>query len=290
MTQVLLNGIVSGLNIGVLATAFSLVYLPTKVFHLALGAVFTVVPYGVMQAVRMGLHPALGIACGLFTAIMLSLMCEWANHAPLERRQASTGAHLVASLGAYIVIVQAVALIWGNDTQVLRVGVDRTFRLGTLILTRAQVITAALSMVLMAACYAWLRFTDIGLRFRALADNPVEFALRGYNVDAYRLMAFGLSGLLGGVAALLLAYDVGFDPHGGLPMLLLAVVAVIIGGRGSFVGPVLGGLLLGIMRSQVVWHLSARWQDVVTFVVLAMFLYVRPNGICSRATRLEAEG
>ena len=95
-----------------------------------------------------------------------------------------------------------------------------------------------------------LKYSQLGLEFRALADNAKEFALRGYNVNRLRLLAFGLSGLLGAVSSLLVAYDIGFDPNGGLNAVLLAVVAVIIGGRQSFLGPILGGILLGVIRSE----------------------------------------
>jgi len=54
----------------------------------------------------------------------LSLLCELINHNPLERKRASSGTHLVSSLGIYIIIIQAVVLIWGNETRVLRTGLD----------------------------------------------------------------------------------------------------------------------------------------------------------------------
>jgi len=133
----------------------------------------------------------------------------------------------------------------------------------------------------------FLKFTSIGSRFRALADNPVEFALMGLNVNTYRLAAFCISGLLIGIAALLTANEVGFDPYGGLHFFLLAVVAVILGGKSSFVGPVVGGLILGLVRSGVVYVWSARWQDVFTFLLLALFLYIRPQGLFSAKLRLE---
>jgi len=69
---------------------------------------------------------------------------------------------------------------------------------------------------------------------------------------------------------------------------LLAVVAVIIGGQSSFSGPVLGALLLGIIRAQVVWYMSARWQEAATFLLLAVFLLFKPQGLLSSKTRLEA--
>ena len=86
-----------------------------------------------------------------------------------------------------------------------------------------------------------------------------------------------------------MAREIGFHPHSGLDTLLLAVVAAIIGGQGSFIGPIIGGLLLGIVRSEVVWHISAQWQDGVTFLLLALFLLLRPQGIVARRARLEAE-
>jgi branched-chain amino acid transport system permease protein len=287
--QVLLNGTISGLNLAVIALGFSLVYLPTRTFHIAMAGVYTLVPYLFLTLVNRGAAWWLAGHLSLVAAVLVSVLCELGNHRWLERKHASHGAHIVSSLGIYIVIVQIVALVWGNETQILRTGIDKTFHLGSVILTYTQLAAGAVSLLLVIALYCWLRFSGLGLRFRALADNPTEFALRGYNVDGYRLLAFGTSGLLAGVAALLTAYDVGTDPYGGLHVVLLGVVAVIIGGRQSFLGPALGGLLLGIIRSQAVWHFSARWQDVICFLILVLFLYGRPNGICGAATRLEAE-
>jgi branched-chain amino acid transport system permease protein len=219
----------------------------------------------------------------------LSLLCELINHNPLERKRATSGTHLVSSLGIYIIIIQAVVLIWGNETKVLRTGLDTVAAVGGIIITRSQIIAAVVSVVIIAVFYCWLRFSSLGLQFRALADNPTEFALRGYNVRRLRLMVFGISGIFCSGSALLVSYDIGFDPHGGLVALLLAVVAVIIGGRLSFMGPVVGGILLGLVRSEVVWFLSARWQEAITFLLLALFLFVRPNGIFGRKGRLETE-
>jgi branched-chain amino acid transport system permease protein len=133
----------------------------------------------------------------------------------------------------------------------------------------------------------FLQYSRLGIRYRALADNPTEFALLGFNVHNYRIGAFCLSGLLVGIASLLTANDVGFDPHSGLHALLLAIVAVIIGGRESFVGAVAGGFMLGALRACVVYWWSARWQDVITFLLLAVFLYALPRGVFNVRARLE---
>lgn len=285
--QILVNGIITGLTIAVLALGFTVVYLPTRVFHLALGGIYAFVPFTAWALGDLPWFVAMLVA--IISGIAISLLCEWVNHNPLEKKGAASGTHLVSSLGIYIILVQAIALIWGNETKVLRTGLDGVVKLGEMILTHAQLIAAGVSILILGLFYLWLKFSDLGLQFRALADNAKEFALRGYNVTRLRLLAFAISGLLGAIASLLVAYDIGFDPNGGLSAVLLAVVAVIIGGRSSFLGPVLVGILLGVVRSEVVWFLSARWQEAVTFLILALFLFLRPNGLLGNKVRLESE-
>lgn len=287
--QIFANGLISGLTTAVLAVAFSVVYVPTRIFHIALGGIYVAASFFAWAVLEATGSVALSIVVAIGGSVLLSVGCEALNHAQLERKGAPMGAHLIASLGLYIIFVQAIALTWGNETKSLRLGVDTTMSAGGVILTSAQVLGAVVSSIVLAGFFLWLKFSDLGLQFRALADNAKELSLRGFNVRRLRLAAFGVSGALAAVSSLLTSYDLGFDPHVGLPALLLAVVAVIIGGRLSFFGPVVGALLLGIVRSEVVWFLSAQWQEAVTFFVLVVFLYVRPNGLIGRSMRLEAD-
>jgi branched-chain amino acid transport system permease protein len=287
--QILINGLITGLTLAVLALGFTLVYLPLRVFYLALGAIYTLVPFVAWAMIQAGMPWYLASGAGLIAGLGISLLCEWLNHDRLERQGASSGAHLISSLGIYIIIVQSVAIIWGNETKVLRVGLDEIWQVGSVTLTFAQLIAAIVSIIAIGWFLWWLKFSQLGLQFRALADNPQEFALRGYNVQKLRLLAFGLSGLMGGLSSLLVAYDIGFDPNGGLAAVLLAVVAGIIGGQQSFGGPIVGGILLGVIRAEVVWFLSARWQEAATFAILALCLFVRPQGLFGQKMRLEAK-
>jgi branched-chain amino acid transport system permease protein len=287
--QVFTNGIIAGLGISLLGLAFAVVYVPARVFHLALGGVYAAAPFIAWACVQRHLPLMLSLLVGLLAGIGLSIACEVINHWRLERVGASAGAHLISSLGIYIVLVQVVVLVWGTDTKVLQTGVGAVAHFGKVALTQAQLTSAGVCIVCLIAFGAWLRFTNLGLKYRALAENPSEFALRGHNVRSARLLGFGISGLFAAAVALLVANDVGFDPNGGLDALLLAAVAVIIGGRHSFAGVVAGGLLLGVVRAEVSWFLSTQWQEAMTFLLLAIFLFVRPYGLVGKAGRLEAE-
>jgi branched-chain amino acid transport system permease protein len=268
--------------------AFNTVYLPTRVFHFALAGVYAATPFFAWQFREWKLSWLAAVGLTLLFGTLFSLACEACNHFRLQRKGSSSGAHFVSSLGIYIVAVQVIALTWGNETKVLRVGVDSVAGFGQTTLTHAQLIAGSVSLGLLAVFYCWLRFTNFGLRLRALAENPVQLALQGYNTRRLRLVAFGVAGLLASTASLLVAYDIGFGPHDGLAALLLAIVAVIVGGRDTWLGPVLGAIALGLLRSEIVWFLSARWQDAVTFALLALFLFLRPHGLFGRKIRLEA--
>jgi branched-chain amino acid transport system permease protein len=286
--QIILNGLVSGFAAALLALAFQSVYLPTRVFFLGLAGIYSLAPYLAYEIFLRGGGWFLAVAISILASIGLALLLEWGNHARLSRHGASEGAHLIASLGTYIILVQVVSLVWGNEGKTLGVVVGSVKRLGSLAVTGAQWTTLGVAILLLLIFGIFLMHSDLGLRLRALADNSVQFALLGYNVDHHRLLAFGLAGFFAAASALVTALDVGFDPFTGLHSVLLAVVAVMIGGQGSFRGPVLGALLLGLLRAQVVWHWSARWQEAVTFVILALILLLRPQGLLGRKPRLEA--
>lgn len=288
MAQILANGLISGLSAAVLALAFCVVYLPTNVFHVALGAVYAATPFVAWQGLRWGWPAPVALAVAMAFAAALSVVCELVNHWPLAKKRDVAGAHMIASLGVYMVVVEALALIWGSDTQMLPLGEGAGVQVQAVLLSRSQLISGGAAIAALGVFYVVLWATNAGLRLRALADNRTEFGLRGYSIRATRLLAFAGSGLLVAVVALTTASDVGFDPGVGLPALLVAVAATVIGGRTSFLGPALGGLLVGLARAQLTWHFSGRWQDAFTFAILVLFLFLRPNGLIGRSERLEA--
>jgi branched-chain amino acid transport system permease protein len=286
--QLFLNGIANGLPLALLAIAFSLVYLPARVFYIAMAGVYITVPFIAWSSLQIGIPLPVSCLLSILSGMLISVLCEICNHWPLEKRKSSSGAHMVSSLGIYIVISQIVCIVWGNETKVLRTGLDQVFHIQGLLITMAQVLSIVIPLCFLFGFALWLNGSKLGLCYRALSDNPNELALKGYNLRKLRLLCFATSGLFCSVSALLVAYDIGFDAHGGLAATLLAVVAMIVGGKQSFAGPVVGAILLGVLRANVVWLLSSRWEDAVTFGLLALFLLFRPGGLLTRQARMEA--
>lgn len=290
MIQVLVNGVVQGLLYALLGLAFSMVFATTRVFYLALGSLFTLAPYLLLAGASHGAPRILGLACAVAGTALTAVGFESLIHWPLERRRASEDVQFIGSLGSFLVVSQTIALIWGHEPQVLRAGADSVTEWARVRLTHGQIVQFAACGGGLAAVLAWFRGTETGLRFRALASNATLMSILGADVRILRLEIFGISGALVALGAIASAYDVGFDPDSGMRAGLVAVAATIVGGRTSVPGVIAAGLALGVLRSVVIWYTSARWEDAVTFAVLAFMLTVAPQGLgrLGRKSRAEA--
>jgi len=286
--QILCNGVIQGLLIALMAMGFSIVYNSTGILHVAQGAVYTLSPFLFLSLIHCGLGVTISLSGALLSVVALSMLIERVNHWPLYKNNASSQVHFISSLGIYIILVQVIVLIWGNETRTLRVSIDSTYSFLGTILTRSQVLGGAVSLIIVTLFFSWINFAKTGTKLIALSDNPIQLSLMGFPINHLRLLAFGLSGFFTGLASILIATDVGFDPLSGFRMVLLAIIATIIGGRSSFVGPIVGGVILGVIRSQVVWYASAQWEEAVSSLILVFFLFLRPQGIMGKKRRLEA--
>ncbi|MFZ5926307.1 MAG: branched-chain amino acid ABC transporter permease [Acidobacteriota bacterium] len=288
--QLLVNGVINGCLYALVAVSYALIYNTTRVFHIAHGAAYTVGAYLCFYfLIRRGWPLWAAMVAAILLCALLGALMEWLLYAPLFRRRSSLLVAFLSSLGFYTAAVNIVALAFGNETQVLRSGVAETITLGAVIVTKIQVAQALTAGMLLAALLLALHRSRWGRMIRAVRDNPVLASVMGINLFAVRTAVFAVGSSLAALAAILSALDVGMDPHIGMPALLTAAVALIIGGVGTFHGPVLGGLVLGLVQSLVVWQFSARWTDAVTFAVLILFLVFRPSGMLSRRQRLEEQ-
>ena len=288
--QLLANGLINGCLYALLATSYALIYNTTRVFHIAHGAAYTLGAYlcfYFLVKLRWPLWAA--IAGAVLLSGLLGAFMEWFLYAPLARRRSSPLVAFLSSLGFYTATINVIALLFGNETQVLRSGVAETIAVGGVVITKIQVAQALTAALLLAGLLLALWGSRWGRRIRAVCDNAVLASVMGINVFAVRTAVFAVGSSLAALVAVLSALDVGMDPHVGMPALLTAAVALIIGGVGTFNGPVLGGLVLGVVQALVVWQFSARWTEAVTFAVLILFLVYRPYGILSRRQRLEEQ-
>jgi len=200
--QVLINGFLQGILFGLIGVAFALVYRTTKVFHLALGGIYVLAPFLLLSAIKFNMPITIGILLALIVPVILGLLAEEIMHWPLSKKRAPQEIHLISSLGGYLVLVQTIVLIWGNETQTLRQGIDTVWRVANVTLSRSQIGGPLLATVTAGVLFVWLERANRGLELRALADNQILEALLGRNMRALRRIVFALSACLAAIASL----------------------------------------------------------------------------------------
>ncbi|MCX5799938.1 MAG: branched-chain amino acid ABC transporter permease [Candidatus Eisenbacteria bacterium] len=288
LIQLLANGFVMGCSYTLVALGFALIYSTTRTFHFVHGAVYTLAAYLFFTLHNLWHVPLIPAALIVIVFIALfGIGIEEALYRPLVKRGSSQLIQMLSSLGLYIVLVNVVAMLYGNETKVLNPGIQATHTIGGVILTQIQVWTVVASVVLFALVAALLRFSRLGKLIRALRDDPELVSAIGVSPRCLRWSVLALGSALAAVAAMLIGSDVGIDPNIGMAAILNGAVAVIIGGVGIFEGAAIGGVAIGLLQSLAVWKFSARWQDMVTFVLLVTFLFSRPQGIFGSQRRAE---
>ncbi len=279
-TQFLINGFITGILYSLAAVGFALVYNTTKIFHIAAAGIYVAAAYIFYYTyfvLGIPIVPA-GIA-SLALSGLLSVLCEWVVYRPQFKKKASLNVILISSIGLMIVLVNIIAMYFGNETKIVENSIQPTTTLGNLIITRPQLLQLFIGGAALAGLLIFLKKSSYGLKIKALSNQPVLYETLGFNTVAIRTFIFVLSGIFLALGSTLTAYDLGMDPHTGMPILINAMVAMIIGGNGKVGAAILGGLLLGILQSVVVYYFSANWQNAITFAILLLFLFFRPQGI-----------
>lgn len=286
--QLLANGLVSGCVYALVALGFGLIYNTTRIFHIAHGIVYTVAAYLFYTFAR-GLELNI-VLSGLFASILATLLgiaIEVFIYYPFYKKKASIGIVMIGSLGIYIFLVNLIAMLYGNDTKVISPGVGEAFHFGSVILTRIQLLEILAFLILFFTLFLVIKKTKLGKIIRALSDNPRLVTILGIDVRKIRILIFALGSFLAGIASCFVALDIGMDPNVGMNVFLVAAVAVIIGGIGMFNGAVFGAFILTILQNLMLWKVSAKWQNALVFIVLVIFLLVKPEGILGKRRRLE---
>ncbi len=284
--QFLVNGFITGVLYSLLAIGFALVYNTTKIFHIASAALFIVATYVFYSLTVLAGWPMWFAAGGslLFTAL-LSLVIEWIIYRPLKNKNASLNVMMIASIGVMTILINVITLIFGNETKVINNAILPTFTKWEIIITSPQMMQLTVGTAFLAIFLLFISRTRIGVQLRALSADDVLFETLGYSVKKARSSVFLLSGVFIALTSCLTVYDVGMDPHMGMNILINAMVAMIIGGVGRFGTCVLGGLLLGITQSVIVFFWASNWQNAITFMVLLIFLFLWPRGIAGYKQR-----
>ena len=284
LTQLIINGIVSGSVYLLIARGFALIYQTTRFFHFAHAIVFTFGAYFTFLFNNIfGISLFYAIPIGIAFSCLVGCMMDIFIYRKLRRKNASSIIHLIASLGIYIVLQNTISMAFGDDTKSIRYRIiQEGLNFFDARITEIQIITILASIFLLILTSIFLNKTKAGIALRAVANDAELSDISGIESDKIILWAFFIGSALSGIAGTLFALDVDMTPTMGMNVLLMGVVAVIIGGVGSIPGIALGAFLLGLAQHLGVWKISSQWQNSISFIILLIFLLFRPQGFLGK--------
>ncbi|MBR6022221.1 MAG: branched-chain amino acid ABC transporter permease [Kiritimatiellae bacterium] len=286
--QLLGNGIAQGAVAMLYAAGFGFVYRSFRIFHIAMGAQFVFSCYAFyLFAVVAKLPLALAVGGGLALSVLFAAAIEWAVYRPFFRKGCSSGVVMIASLGVMIVVENLIALAFGNEVKTISTRLEPSVAFARLRFTRIQLLQFFVGIGVFVLVGGMVRFGKWFKAVWAMGDQPELIPVLGLPLLKLRLLVMALGGVLVAVAAMLVSWDIGMDPHVGMHYLLLGSVAVFFGGTDRYWAWGAGAMLLCILQSLAVWQFSARWTDLVTFGVLIFVLLFRPQGLFGVSKRLE---
>ena len=140
-------------------------------------------------------------------------------------------------------------------------------------------VVAVVTICLILACGAVLRFTALGCAMRAVAASRETSELLGIAPERIGAIAFTATAALGGLGGALITPAQFTSCDAGLAYGVFGFVAAVLGGFGSLVGALIGGLLLGVIDAAVGRYISSNYQTVISFAILLALRAFRPQGL-----------
>lgn len=229
-------------------------------------------------------HPAvMAVAASVFVAMVLAVLTERVAFRPLRRADPAT--MLIASFTVSMFIQKLLIFAVGSRVKTLDPlpVLSQPVWIAGAQVSLLKIVTIAICILLLAVLVLFLKRTSAGLQMRAAAEDFTMSQLVGVRANTVIVLAFVLSGVLAAIVALLFAAQTGFvQPRLGVPLVLTAFVAAVIGGLGSLPGAVVGGLAVGAGATLLQALLPADlrpFREAFLFVAVILVLLVKPNGL-----------
>jgi branched-chain amino acid transport system permease protein len=281
------NGLNFGLMLALAAIGATLVYGTTGLANFAHGEMVT---FGALVALlASGVMPIwIAVPFAVIVSALFGLGMDAGIWRPLRRKGLGLVQVMIVSIGLSLALRYVIQMFIGGRTQQLPGAVTETIPgLGPIRLTVTDVISMAISIVVILVFAWWLMRTRIGRATRAVSDNPSLASASGIDVDAVVRIVWVIAAALAGLSGVLWAYfRPGIKWDMGTSILLLMFAAITLGGLGTAFGALVGSIIVGLLVEISTLWISSDLKYVGALVVLIVVLLFRPQGILGRKERI----
>jgi branched-chain amino acid transport system permease protein len=275
LAQSALSGLFIGALYGLLGLGLSLSWGLLHVINLAHFAFAFLAAYLCYQLASVGgIDPLLTLALIVPLFALLGVAVQWL----LARFSVSPLNSLLATFGLAAIVEAGIQAVWTADFRKLEsVYAGEKLRIGPLFVPVPELLTLALSVALAFGIFAAMRYTHLGRALRALAEDAPVAAAFGVNAKAHALLVAGVAGALAGIAGVCLALSFTLTPSSIYAWVGVVFAAVMLGGLGSALGPLIAGVVIGLSEAVTMAIASPSWAPIVPFTLLIALLLLRPG-------------
>ncbi|MCO5233055.1 MAG: branched-chain amino acid ABC transporter permease [Chitinophagales bacterium] len=285
--QILLNSIVSGLLLSLVAIGFTYIFQVTKVFHLAHGGIYVSGAFACWWMLTKTNNWFFAVAFSILAVAVLIYLIEKSIYLPLTKKQSNQSISLIASMGLYVVIVNGLAMFFGNENKIIDNTVSGSFGLSNIIFSKVQMIQTIVGIVATTTFLLYLKVTKSNMALQAVSDNETISKVFGINTEKERTKVFIIGSILACIAAILKTMETGIDPQAGMSITLTAAVVAILVARLNVLLIIVFSVGLTFIQNAVEWFLNAQWKEGITFLILLLVILFKTEGIISYNLRKD---
>ena len=290
LVQFIILGLSLGALYGLIAIGYTIIYGILKLINLAHGDFFMLAGFlGMWWALYHGVPLWLSLMVGIALSVALILIVNQLIYRPLRKHKMAA----FTSTFAISMIVQACVVIFMTARAQAfphPAFLDIPIKIGELTIPTVTPFILVISLILFGILMLIVNKTKIGTAMRAVSMDMEMVTLMGCNVEMVIAFAFSLSVIYAGLGAYLwgMRYPA-FDSQTGVVTGLKGFIVAVIGGIGSIPGAMVGGLLLGLAEILLVGFFPAysNLRDIIAYVLMIIFLLIRPGGIFNIKVREE---
>ncbi len=293
LAQDLVNGILAGGILAVVALGFSLVWGIMNIINLAHGSFIMLGAYTTYQLTKsFGLDPFLTMPIAFVLLFALGYLVQRLLINRVAR--APILITFLLTFGLSLLVVNLALIVWTGDTRGVTTSYSgANFTFGGVTVPLVKLLTLAAALVITGLLQLWLTRSRTGRAIRATSMDIGAAQLAGVRVRQIYAIVFGLGAGLAGVAGSLISLSYAMTPSMGDPFLIKGFVVCVLGGLGSVQGALIGGLAYGIVEAFATQYngtilgqsiSGSGLQDAIALIALLIVLIVRPTGIAGKAT------
>lgn len=279
--QYLVTGVTIGATYALVALGFSIIYNASSVINFAQGDFVMIGGMSAVFLLASGLPLPLALLAAAAIGAVVGVVLYKTGIEPA--RDAGVVPLIIITIGAALFLRGLAQVIWGKGFHALPPfsGEEPIRFLGAVMVPQSLWVIGVTCVIVIALAYFFNR-TRLGKAILATSYNRDAAKLMGINTNAILLISFGLAGLLGAIAGIIVAPITFTYYEIGVMLGLKGFVAAVLGGLGSFPGAVAGGLVLGVTEAMMAGYVSSDYKDAVAFVLILLILFFMPSGLLGK--------